>query len=95
MTRFGKLKLLGLISTLPLVGFLILAFLLFQRIFAGDPQTLPSALIGKPVPEFSLPPLDRRECAGFKHAKICKAASLRLSMSGPHGACHVASSILI
>jgi cytochrome c biogenesis protein CcmG/thiol:disulfide interchange protein DsbE len=42
---------------LPLVIFLALAALFFIRLFAGDPSRLPSALIGRPVPEFSLPAL--------------------------------------
>src|SRR5262249_18576984 len=43
---------------LPLLIFLALAVLFFIRLFAGDPSKLPSALIGKPVPEFALPPLE-------------------------------------
>src|SRR5262245_56116744 len=42
---------------LPLVIFVALAVLFFIRLFAGDPSRLPSALIGKPAPEFSLPAL--------------------------------------
>jgi cytochrome c biogenesis protein CcmG, thiol:disulfide interchange protein DsbE len=42
---------------LPLIIFLALAVLFFIRLFAGDPARLPSALIGRPVPEFSLPAL--------------------------------------
>jgi hypothetical protein len=45
MTRFGKMRLLSLFSSLPLIAFGILAVLLYQRIYAGDPQVLPSALI--------------------------------------------------
>jgi cytochrome c biogenesis protein CcmG/thiol:disulfide interchange protein DsbE len=43
---------------LPLAGFLLLALLFLYRLDAGDPARLPSALIGKPVPEFSLPAMD-------------------------------------
>jgi cytochrome c biogenesis protein CcmG/thiol:disulfide interchange protein DsbE len=57
MTSHAKLRLLAVLSSLPLIGFIFLAVILYQRIFAGDPQTLPSAMIGKPAPEFSLPPL--------------------------------------
>ena len=39
---------------LPLAGFLALAVLFFFRLGAGDPGRLPSALINKPVPDFTL-----------------------------------------
>lgn len=42
----------------PLIVFLVLAALLFARLFHGDPSRVPSALIGQPVPEFTLPALD-------------------------------------
>jgi cytochrome c biogenesis protein CcmG, thiol:disulfide interchange protein DsbE len=40
---------------LPLVFFAALALLFLVRLFAGDVSRLPSALIGKEVPRFSLP----------------------------------------
>jgi cytochrome c biogenesis protein CcmG/thiol:disulfide interchange protein DsbE len=42
---------------LPLAAFVVLAGIFYTRLFSGDPSRVPSALIGKPVPEFSLPPL--------------------------------------
>ena len=39
---------------LPLVGFVLLAVLLASGL-GRDPQELPFALVGKPVPSFSLP----------------------------------------
>src|SRR6185295_4012747 len=42
---------------LPLIAFLALAGLFFVRLFAGDPTKIPSALIGRPVPETTLPPV--------------------------------------
>ncbi len=42
----------------PLVVFGGLAALFLVRLFAGNPATLPSVLIGKPVPSFTLPPLE-------------------------------------
>jgi cytochrome c biogenesis protein CcmG/thiol:disulfide interchange protein DsbE len=42
---------------LPLAIFLALLALLLFRLGAGDPSRLPSALIGKPAPAASLPPL--------------------------------------
>jgi len=46
-----------LIVLVPLVGFLGLAALFMYRLGAGDPSRIPSALIGHPAPETSLPPL--------------------------------------
>lgn len=43
---------------LPVLVFLALALLFWHQLGAGDPSTLPSALIGKPVPDMQLPPLD-------------------------------------
>lgn len=40
---------------LPLAVFLALATLFYVRLGAGDPSRVPSALLDKPVPEFSLP----------------------------------------
>lgn len=48
--RFGVL--------LPFAVFACLAALFFFGLKAGDPSKLPSALIGKPVPAFDLPPLE-------------------------------------
>eukprot|EP01037_Dinobryon_pediforme_P002350 gene2350-2387_t len=46
------------IAAVPLVLFLGLAGLFLVRLGAGDSSRLPSALIGKKVPDFQLPPLD-------------------------------------
>ena len=43
---------------LPLAIFAVLAGLFWYALRSGDPSLLPSPLIGKPVPEFSLPPLE-------------------------------------
>lgn len=42
---------------LPLVLFLALAALFFFRLGSGDPSRIPSALIGRPVPDTALPPV--------------------------------------
>jgi cytochrome c biogenesis protein CcmG, thiol:disulfide interchange protein DsbE len=47
----------GLFLALPLIVFAVLAALLLARLFGGDPSRIPSALIGKPVPDFTLPPV--------------------------------------
>jgi cytochrome c biogenesis protein CcmG/thiol:disulfide interchange protein DsbE len=41
----------------PLLLFAFLVILFLFRLFAGDASRLPSALIGKQVPEFALPPV--------------------------------------
>jgi cytochrome c biogenesis protein CcmG, thiol:disulfide interchange protein DsbE len=47
-----------LIFLLPAIVFLALAGLFVVRLFSGDPSRVPSALIGRPVPAFSLAPLE-------------------------------------
>jgi len=46
------------IVLLPLTVFLMLAGLFFFRLGSGDPSRVPSALIGRPVPETNLPPIE-------------------------------------
>ena len=46
-----------LIVLVPLVVFLALAALFFYRLGSGDPSRLPSALIGRPVPDTPLLPV--------------------------------------
>ena len=53
-----------LLVTLPLLGFAALAGLFTLRLGAGDPSRVPSALIGRPVPDFALPPLPDLATAG-------------------------------
>jgi cytochrome c biogenesis protein CcmG/thiol:disulfide interchange protein DsbE len=48
---------------LPLALFLALALLFLIRLYGDDPATLPSALIGRTVPEFRLPPVEGLEQA--------------------------------
>ena len=43
---------------LPLVLFALLMVLFLVRLYSGDASLLPSALIGKPVPAFTLPPVE-------------------------------------
>ena len=57
----GKPKLIVL---LPLVAFLALAALFFFRLGAGDPNKLPSALIGHPAPLTVLPALEGLQVDG-------------------------------
>lgn len=59
---------------LPLVVFAAIAGLFFLALSGGDPSKLPSALIGKPVPEFELPPLTASNAKTGKHADVTSAA---------------------
>src|SRR6267378_5199413 len=45
------------LMVLPLIVFLALAALFWLRLGDGDPSRIPSALIGRPAPQTSLPPL--------------------------------------
>jgi cytochrome c biogenesis protein CcmG, thiol:disulfide interchange protein DsbE len=57
---------------LPLVLFALLAALFLVRLLSGDASRLPSALIGKPAPEFDLPALE-----GLDRTPGLAAADLR------------------
>jgi cytochrome c biogenesis protein CcmG/thiol:disulfide interchange protein DsbE len=46
-----------LLTLAPLVLFLGLVALFYFRLGAGDPQTIPSALLGRSAPETNLPPV--------------------------------------
>lgn len=48
----------GWTVALPFLAFAALAGLFWYALHTGDPSRLPSALIGKPVPEFTIPPLE-------------------------------------
>ncbi|MGB0087512.1 MAG: DsbE family thiol:disulfide interchange protein [Rhodomicrobiaceae bacterium] len=43
---------------LPLIILAAMATLFLVALYSGDPSRLPSALIGKPVPQFALPPIE-------------------------------------
>lgn len=61
-----------LIVFLPLALFLGLALIFLVRLFAGDPSRLPSALIGKPVPAFSLPAIEGHDQPGFAQVDLAR-----------------------
>ena len=58
--RASRIRILFLV---PLFVFAALALLFLVRLYAGDPSRVPSALIGRPVPAFTLEPLP-----GLSHA---------------------------
>ena len=57
------------LAAIPVVVFAFLA-LLFWKGLSGNPSKLPSALIGKPVPEFDLPAIAGLELPGFDNATL-------------------------
>ena len=77
---------------LPLVVFMALAWLLFQRLGAGDPASIPSVLIGQTAPPLNLPGLDG--AAGLTDADLRAAMSAWSTCSAP-GASRAISSINI
>jgi cytochrome c biogenesis protein CcmG/thiol:disulfide interchange protein DsbE len=58
-----------LLYIMPLSVFLVLA-VYFAIGLTKDPSILPSALIDKPVPEFSLPPIEGGPGKGFSSANL-------------------------
>jgi len=42
----------------PLILFAVLVALFLVRLYSGDASLLPSALVGKQVPAFALPPVE-------------------------------------
>jgi len=66
---------------IPLVFFLGLAALFFLRLGAGDPSRIPSALIGRTVPQTDLPPVaglerDGKPLPGISAASFTGAVTL-------------------
>lgn len=66
-----------LVALIPLALFLALAILFYTRLGAGDPSEVPSALIGKPVPDFRLDGItgltrDGVSVPGFAAADLAK-----------------------
>ena len=60
-TGSGRKRLLFL---LPALVFVVVGVFLAIGL-TRDPSTLPSALAGKPAPEFALPPIPGRDTEGF------------------------------
>jgi cytochrome c biogenesis protein CcmG/thiol:disulfide interchange protein DsbE len=60
-----------LLPLIPLAAFLALAGLFYVRL-GEDTQRLPSALVGRPAPQFTLPPLPGSGQPGFADADLRK-----------------------
>jgi cytochrome c biogenesis protein CcmG/thiol:disulfide interchange protein DsbE len=65
---------------LPLLIFAVLGGLFWYALHAGDPSLLPSPMIGKTVPEFTLPPIDGLSADG---AAVAGFASSDLAQGQP------------
>lgn len=52
-------------ALIPLGFFAALAVIFYVAIFAGDPSEVPSALIGRDVPDFDLPSIEGMETGGL------------------------------
>jgi cytochrome c biogenesis protein CcmG, thiol:disulfide interchange protein DsbE len=55
---------------MPLIAFAAIAALFLIRLYAGDASLLPSALIGRPVPRFDLPPLPNVDTPGLSDSDL-------------------------
>ncbi|SFJ40554.1 DsbE family thiol:disulfide interchange protein [Bradyrhizobium sp. Gha] len=63
-----------LLMVLPLLAFTALAVLFWFRLGGGDPSRIPSALIGHPVPQTTLPPLEGLQADGIRVPGLDPAA---------------------
>ena len=54
---------------LPLIVVAVMSAFFLAALRSGDPSRLPSALIGKPVPEFTLGPIEGQDAAGGGNAR--------------------------
>jgi cytochrome c biogenesis protein CcmG/thiol:disulfide interchange protein DsbE len=63
----------GWLTILPIALFLVLAAL-FYRGLSGDPAEVPSVLINKPVPEFTLAPVAALNLPGLASADLKKGS---------------------
>ena len=63
----------GWLTLVPVAVFLILAAI-FYRGLSGNPADVPSVLINKPVPEFTLAPIEGLDLPGLASADLAKGA---------------------
>jgi cytochrome c biogenesis protein CcmG/thiol:disulfide interchange protein DsbE len=78
----------------PLVVFLALVALFYFRLGAGDPSLIPSALLNKPVPDFSLPPIAESTGPGLSSADLSKGVHVLNVWGSWCGPCRLEHPIL-
>jgi cytochrome c biogenesis protein CcmG/thiol:disulfide interchange protein DsbE len=81
MTEAAQVRRQPWLVLVPFAAFILLAAL-FYRGLSGDPSEIPSALIGKPVPQFSLPPVDGLATPGFGSADLGKGGITLVNVWG-------------
>ena len=76
-TEQARPRRIRLVALLPLGFFAALAILFLMRLESDTPpDAIPSALVGKPAPDFALPPLDGARVPGLARADLAGKVTL-------------------